>query len=94
MEKLQITLADLHHDVQTAFKNDQLNLLLNQPPHKSWLKQFPKEMGIKSGGEYLPVDKVDFMLKRIFGKTKIEVLQVQQLFQSIHVTVRLHYKDP
>lgn len=95
MEKTNLpTLADLHHDVNAAFKNDQLNLLLNQPPHVGWLKKFPTEMGIVGGGEYLPIDKVDFMLKRIFGKTRIEVRQVQQLFQSIQVTVRIHYIDP
>jgi hypothetical protein len=88
------TLTDLHYNVQQAFKDDQLNLLLNQPPHQDWLKKYPSEMGIVGGGVYLPIDKVDFMLKRIFGKTRIEVRQVQQLFQSIEVTVRIHYKDP
>ena len=39
-------LADLHHDVQAAFKNDQLNLLLNQPPHVAWLKKFPAEIAL------------------------------------------------
>jgi hypothetical protein len=86
------TLAELHNDVHSAFKNDQLNSLLNQPPHASWVKKFPAVMKIE--GEYMPIDKVDFMLKRIFGRTKIEVRSVQQVLNSMVVTLRIHYKDP
>lgn len=83
------TLADLHHDVQSAFKNDQLNTLLNQPPHQSWIKKHPM-----TKGEYLPIDKVEFMLTRIFQHWRIEILRFDALFQSVVVHVRLHYKNP
>lgn len=86
------TLAELHYNVQEAFKNDQLNTLLNQPPHKDWLKEYPAVMGIK--GEYLPIDKIDFMLTRIFQQWHPEVISYSVLFQSIAVHVRLHYKNP
>jgi hypothetical protein len=86
------SLAELHHDVQLAFKNDQLNLLLNQPPHKTWVKEFPAVMGIK--GTYLPIDKVEFLLTRIFQDWKVEVLREGVAFQSCYVTVRLHYRNP
>jgi hypothetical protein len=88
------TLADLHHDVQTAFKHDQLNALLNQPPHQTWIKEFPKEMGIKGGGHYLPIDKIEFMLTRIFQQWRVEILDQGTAFQSCYVTVRLHYRNP
>jgi hypothetical protein len=94
MEKQLPTLAELHHDVQTAFKNDQLNLLLNQPPHQNWLKKYPAEMGIVGGGSYLPIDKIEFMLTRIFQEWYPEVIRFEQLFQSVAVHVRLHYKNP
>lgn len=87
-------LADLHNDVNTAFKNDELNLLLNQPPNKKWLKEFPAEMGIKNGGWYLPIDKVEFLLTYIFQQWYVEVKEVQQLFQSVAVTIALYYKNP
>jgi hypothetical protein len=83
------TLADLHHDVQAAFKNDQLNLLLNQPPHKSWMKKHPM-----TKGDYLPIDKVEFMLTRIFQQWRVEVISYAQLFQSVSVHIRLHYLNP
>lgn len=90
MEKNQLPkLPELHYDVQEAFKNDQLNLLLNQPPHASWLKKHPM-----TDGMYLPIDKVEFLLTRIFQEWWPEVLQVQSLFNSVQVTIRLHYKNP
>lgn len=86
------SLKELHHDVQQAFEHDQLNLLLNQPPHKDWLKKFPAEMGIK--GEYLPIDKIQFLLTRIFQQWRVEVINYSVLFQSVAVHVRLHYTNP
>lgn len=93
------TLAELHHDPQLAFKNDELKLLLNQPPHKTWLKKHPlaktqNDQNQSVPSEYIPIDKVEFMLDRIFQEWRIEVLQAQVMFQSIAVTVRLHYKNP
>lgn len=88
------SIADLHKDIQEAFKNDQLNLLLNQPPSEAWLKAYPAEMKIKGDKKYLPIDKVDFLLKYIFGRTKIEVLDAKQINDSMHITVRIWYKDP
>lgn len=88
MEKLP-TLAELHHDVSAAFKNDQLNALLNQPPHQAWLKKHPM-----TKGDYLPIDKVEWLLTRIFQEWKVEIISYSQLFQSIAVHLRLHYKNP
>lgn len=93
------TLAELHGDPQKAFKNDQFKSLLNQPPHASWLKKHPMAKAKNAQGqtvpsEYMPIDKVEFMLDRIFQEWKIEVLAVSVLFQSIGVTVRLHYLNP
>jgi hypothetical protein len=83
------TLAMLHEDLQTAFKNDEYNTLVNQPPHFDWLKKHPL-----TKGDYLPIEKVEFMLTRIFQKWHIEVLRFDVLFQSVAVHVRLHYYNP
>lgn len=82
-------LADLHQDIQVAFKDDMFLTLVNQPPHQSWIKKHPI-----TKGEYIPIDKIEFMLTRIFQQWRCEVLTVQSLFQSIQVTVRLHYRVP
>ena len=94
MNNLQIKhelpkLADLHHDLQAAFKNDSLNLLLNQPPHASWIKKHPM-----TKGDYLPIDKVEWLLTKIFQQWRVEVISYAALFQSVSVHVRLHYLNP
>lgn len=83
-------IQDLHHDLTEAFKTDQLNLLLNQPPKKEWVKEHPFAKNVR----YIPIDKVEFLLTKIFGEWKAEVREVKQLFNSVSVTVRLHYRNP
>lgn len=83
-------IQDLHNDLQEAFKTDQLNLLLNQPPKKEWVKDHPIAKNVK----YLPIDKVEFMLTKIFGEWRVEIISEGQMFNSVYVKVRLHYKRP
>lgn len=84
------TLADLNKDIQAAFKNDQFNLLLNQQPPQSWVKEHPFAKGVK----YISVDKIEFLLTRIFQEWRCEVIEYKQLFNSISCHIRLHYKNP
>lgn len=83
-------LADLHRDPLEAFKNDEFKLLMNQPVHKAWIKKNK----YADNAEYLPIDKVEFLLDRIFQNWKLEILTVTQLFNSVSATVRLHYQHP
>jgi len=84
-------LDELHHSPVEAFKNDQFNLLLNQSPPETWLKKAPAFQG---GGSYLPIDKVEYLLTKIFQEFKIEVIGYCQLFHSVTCHVRVHYKHP
>ena len=83
-------LAELHHDVAAAFKNDEFKLLLNQPPHATWVKKNP----YANNAEYLPIDKIEMLLDRIFQQWSVEVKETKQLFNAIIVTVRIHYLHP
>lgn len=86
------TLKELHQDVEQMKLHDKFNELMSQPPPKSWLK---RHKYIDSGKyEYLPIDKVEFLLKRIFGTYQVEVRSIQQMFNSVVVTVRVHVKHP
>jgi hypothetical protein len=91
-------LEDLHHDIEKAFKNDALNLLLNQEPRQEWLKKHPtvtkKVNGAYVPSEYLPIEKVEFLLTKIFQEWRVEVLHYSALFQSVSVSIRLHYRNP
>lgn len=87
-------LSELHHDNQVAIKNDQLKTLLNNEPPKAWLKPHPFA---KSKGQpipYIPIGRIEMLLDSIFQEWKIEVLREAQLFNSVCVTVRVHYRNP
>jgi len=92
-------LQDLHYDAELAFKNDELKLLLNQPPPEKWLKAHPMAKMKNADGKfvaarYLPIDKVEFLLDRIFQEWRCEVLRESLMVNSIVVTVRIHYRNP
>lgn len=75
---------------EQAFKQDQLNVLLNHEPPREWVKAHPMFAGVL----YIPIDKVEFLLTRIFQEWRVEVIKYEQLFQSVSVHVRVHYKNP
>ena len=69
---------------------EQLNVILSTPPPATWVKQHP----FIKGYNYLPIDKVEYLLRRCFKKYQIEVIKTAQLFNAIEVTVRVHYLNP
>ena len=93
------SLADLHQSPEEAFKNDELNRLLASPVHKSWIKQHPivkvkNEFGQMAPLQYLPIDKVEFLLTKIFQRWRREIISIQVMFHSVAVVVRLHVLNP
>jgi hypothetical protein len=84
------TLADLTQDIELAYKNDQFNLLLNQEPPKQWVKSHPY---IK-GHNYLPIDKVEYLLRRIFKTYKVQITGQGSSFNGVWVTIRLSVTNP
>lgn len=85
------TIAELYEDnIDVAFKSEQLTALLNQPPHEKWVKTHPFIANYK----YLPIDKVEYLLRRIFKEYKIEVLREGTAFNGVYVVVRIHYRNP
>lgn len=77
-------------ELLTFEKNDKFLEFVNQAPPDSWVKEHPFAKGVN----YLPIDKVELLLKRIFQEYKVEILREGQLLNSIYVSVRLHYKHP
>ena len=82
-------IQDLETNPVEAFKYDQLKAITNHPPNQKWIKIHPM-----AKTPYLPIDKVEFLLDRIFQQWRVEIKNVQQLFNSVSCTIRLHYKDP
>ncbi len=83
-------IQDLQSDSLEAFKHDQLKQITNHEPKKEWLKKHPMAKGVV----YLPIDKIEFLMDRIFQQWKVEVIDYKQLFNSVSCHIRLHYLDP
>lgn len=69
---------------------ESLNAILNVPPPKTWVKEHP----FISGHFYLPIDRVEYLMRKIFKKWKVEITGQGTSFNGVWVTVRLHYYDP
>lgn len=76
---------------ESAIKADQndLNVLLNQPPPDSWIKKHPLASGVK----YIPIERIEYLLTRLFIRWHVEVKNIQTIANSIVVVIRLHYQD-
>ena len=72
-------------------KNSQtgVNILLNMDPPSGWLKDHPMAKGVK----YIPIERIEYLLTRIFKRWHVEIKQVQVIANSVVVTVRLYYQD-
>src|SRR6478736_4959198 len=82
------TIAELFSDsIQVAGKSEALNLILNTPPPEKWIKKHP----FISNYMYLPIDKVEHLLRKIFKKYRIEVIREGTAFNGVFVVVRVHY---
>ena len=71
-------------------KQDKYLAVVNQQPPDEFVKNHPMVNGVK----YIPIDKVELLLTNVFQEWHVEILQVQQLLNSLAVTVRLHYTHP
>lgn len=85
-------LADLYKadDIATLFKTDQFNLLMNQAPEPKWVL----ENKFAGNSKYIPIGILETLLQRIFKEFRVEVMREGTMFNSVYVTIRLHYLHP
>lgn len=85
-------LADLYKatDIATLFKHDQFNLLMNQSPEPKWIQ----ENKFAGNSKYIPIGILETLLQRIFKEFRVEVMREGTMFNSVYVTIRLHYLNP
>lgn len=84
-------LAQLYDDsVEMLGRIESLNFILNQPPKPEWIKVHPY---IKEW-KYIPIERVESLLRKIFKKTKVEILREGTAFNGVYVVVRVWYFDP
>lgn len=85
-----VPISDLVPDVVEQWNLEQYNANLNRQPPQNWLMKHP----LASGVFYLPIDKVEYLLRKIFKDFKIEVLRESTMFNSVYTAVRVHYFHP
>ena len=81
---------DLYTDKLSAQRSDVYITLMNQPPKNEWVKEHPFIRSYK----YLPIERIEFLLKTIFKRYRIEITGQGQSFNGVWVTVRVHYLHP
>lgn len=84
-------LSDLYKEdlLNIIGKESALLILLNHNPPSKWVKEHPY-----AGVPYIPIDKVEYLLTKIFRKWWVEIKNVQLIANSVAVTVRLFYTNP
>lgn len=84
------TLQELVIDSEDSLKQNALTVILNQEPPAQWLKEHPMIRGYK----YMPIEKVEYLLTRIFTRWWVEVRKTEIIANSVAVTVRLYVINP
>lgn len=110
------TLAELISDKEMAYAQDDLNIILNTPVPKEWIKEHPiakikvpktnndgtiatsqetgKPIMIEIPLPYIPIKRVKYLLKRIFGKYQWEVKECKQVLNAMVVIGKLTIINP
>lgn len=83
------SLSELIEDTPKSIKENKLMVLLNQEPPAQWIKTHPM-----TKGAYLPIERVEYLLSRIFTKWWVEVRDTKVMANSTVVTVRLYVINP
>jgi hypothetical protein len=81
---------DIYTDKLSIHKADVFVTLMNQQPKQEWIKDHPFIRGYK----YLPIERIEYLLKTIFKSYKIEITGQGTSFNGVWVTVRIHYLHP
>ncbi len=71
-------------------KENELQVLLNSAPPEKWIQVNQ----LANGSKYIPIDKIEYLLTRLFVKWWVEVLEYKIIANSCAVHVRLYYTSP
>jgi hypothetical protein len=86
-----ISLQDLFSEsLEVSAKQEALNIVLNTTPPEKWVKEHPYIRDHK----YLPIDKVEYLLRKIFKRYSIVITGQGTAFNGVWVTVRVSYFNP
>lgn len=85
-----LSLVELYKNQDQALlmPRDVAMKFLNVEPPPAWVKVHPF-----TKHKYLPIDKVEFLLRVIFREFKITVMDYKMILNAVTVHVRVEYKD-
>jgi hypothetical protein len=78
----------IEKEVTVDEKQKGLNVLLNQQPPAAWIKVNT----FAGNSEYLPIDKIEYLLTSIYGDWFVRIKHVQLIGNSVEVTLTLFVK--
>jgi hypothetical protein len=84
------TMSDLVTETPETVKLNNLQVLLNQNPPSQWLENHPMIRGYK----YIPIQRIEWLLTRIFTKWWVDIIDTKLVANSITVTVSLSVINP
>ncbi len=94
VEKYKLpTVVDLFSEgdsLALAGMHEALNAILATPPKPEWVKVHP----FIKDHKYLPIERVEYLLRKIFKAYRIEITGQGTAFNGVWVTVRVHYLSP
>lgn len=71
-------------------KENEFQVFLNQNPPDKWIKT----NSLANNSQYIPIDKVEYLLTRLFLKWYVEVIDYKIIANSVSVQIRLFYQSP
>lgn len=69
---------------------DRYLAIVNSNPPKNFIEAHPTAKNVK----YIPIDKIEWLLTRLYQKWHVEILREGTMFNSVFVVIRLHYYNP
>lgn len=93
------TLTDLINQDEQYYKDNAFMVLLNQEPPAKWLQAHPIATTKNAKGDkvpvmFLPIERVEYLLTRIFTKWSVEIRSTSVMANSVAVTIRLTVRNP
>lgn len=93
------TLVELVEDTDESIKDNALTVILNTEPPQTWLKAHPmakvkNDQGANVPLQYLPINKVEYLLTKIYGKWWVEIKSASCVANSAVVIARLYVINP
>ena len=85
-----ITLSEIEQNPELRKNQENLKLILNTNPSEKWTKKHPFAKNVN----YIPIERIEWLLDTLFIQWRVEVINYSQLFNSVSCHVRLHYLNP